>query len=80
MNQCGRSLQEDLPATHHSVIGVTLKEYLAVEKQIGGSESEDAVLVSVDSVASLHRAYPNYFLDMAVFSDLIDEMVGKKET
>ena len=56
------------------------KEYLAVEKQIGGSESEDAVLVSVDSVASLHRAYPNYFLDMAVFSDLIDEMVGKKET
>jgi ppGpp synthetase/RelA/SpoT-type nucleotidyltranferase len=33
---------------------------------------KNAVLVSVDSVAELKKAYPNYFLDTALFLELVD--------
>jgi hypothetical protein len=36
-------------------------QYTEVEKRIGADERSDAVLVSVDSIASLRRAYPNTF-------------------
>ena len=39
--------------------------YAAAEASV--SDTSDAVLVSVDSVASLERAYPNYFLDTSIF-------------
>jgi ppGpp synthetase/RelA/SpoT-type nucleotidyltranferase len=49
-------------------------KYLEVEKKIKqGSSQTDAVLVSVDSIAALRRAYPNYFLDTKVFVDLMNE-------
>jgi hypothetical protein len=32
----------------------------------------DAVLVSVNSLSALRRAYPNYFLDAKVFLDLLE--------
>ena len=38
-------------------------DYLETEKKIQQGQSLDAVLVSVDSLSSLRRAYPNYFLD-----------------
>jgi ppGpp synthetase/RelA/SpoT-type nucleotidyltranferase len=41
--------------------------YLEVERQIEGINGAEAVLVSVDSLAALERAYPNYFLDTDVF-------------
>jgi Region found in RelA / SpoT proteins len=49
--------------------------YLDAEKQIKDNSGQDAVLVSVDSLASLRRAYPNYFLDTGVFVDLVDETI-----
>ena len=48
-------------------------KYLEVEKKIKDSKDTDAVLVSVDSMAALRRAYPNYFLDTKVFVDLMNE-------
>jgi hypothetical protein len=45
-------------------------DYLDVEKKIAGSTT-DAVLVSVDSMASLRRAYPNYFLDTQRFVEAV---------
>ena len=42
------------------------KDYLAVEREIANTGS-DAVLVSVESLAALRRAYPNYFLDTHIF-------------
>jgi hypothetical protein len=45
-------------------------DYLSLEKTIKGT-SKDAVLVSVDSITALRRAYPNYFLDTNVFSSLV---------
>lgn len=41
-------------------------EYLAVERALSGAGAE-AVLVSVESLDQLRRAYPNYFLDTRVF-------------
>ena len=43
--------------------------YLAVEKANKGS-NKDTVLVSVDSLSALRKAYPNYFLDTKFFSTL----------
>lgn len=48
-------------------------QYTEVEKRISNDERSDAVLVSVDSISSLRRAYPNYFLDTGAFADLLDE-------
>jgi ppGpp synthetase/RelA/SpoT-type nucleotidyltranferase len=47
--------------------------YLAVEKQIIGVAGSEAVLVSVDSLVALERAYPNYFLDTTVFLSALQE-------
>ncbi len=41
-------------------------DYLTIERSIGQA-GRDAVLVSVDSLAALRTAYPNYFLDMHSF-------------
>ena len=42
-------------------------EYLKAEREIQDVSNADAVLVSVGSVNSLKRAYPNYFLDTSRF-------------
>jgi ppGpp synthetase/RelA/SpoT-type nucleotidyltranferase len=51
-------------------------EYIRVESEISKGNVGDAVLVSVDSLSSLRRAYPNYFLDTRVFSDVLDETLS----
>ena len=52
------------------------REYLAVERGIEDIEGAEAVLVSVESFASLRRAYPNYFLDTKKFVELVDRALG----
>jgi hypothetical protein len=47
-------------------------DYALAEKRIT-QNGGDAVLVSVNSVTALRRAYPNYFLDTRVFLDLLEE-------
>ena len=47
----------------------------AERKKSDGSEN-DAVLVSVDKVESLRRAYPNYFLDTGVFVGLLRDALS----
>ena len=44
--------------------------YSEMENKIRGTE-KDAVLVSVDSIAELKKAYPNYFLDTNLFLELV---------
>ncbi len=46
------------------------RDYLDAEKSLTGSS--DAVLVSVESMASLRRAYPNYFLDTNRFVEAVN--------
>jgi hypothetical protein len=51
--------------------------YLEAEKDIQGTPGSEAVLVSVDSLNSLKRAYPNYFLDTDVFLHELKEAVRR---
>jgi hypothetical protein len=59
--------------------GEAAEKYLDVEKHIAKT-SKDAVLVSVQSMASLKRAYPNYFADTRVFSDVVREIIDGNVT
>ena len=52
-------------------------DYLAAEKRFSEQGAGgDAVLVSVDSLASLRRAYPNYYLDTNMFVELTEKALG----
>jgi hypothetical protein len=42
-------------------------EYLQIERAAADNPQIQAVLVSVDSVAALQSAYPNYYLDTSAF-------------
>lgn len=55
---------------------IATADYLKVEKLEKGGTITDAVLVSVDSMASLRRAYPNYFLDTRVFIDAVNKAIA----
>jgi hypothetical protein len=49
------------------------QKYLEVERKLKGTMGAEAVLVSVDSLDAVRKAYPNYFLDTDVFVRLIRE-------
>lgn len=51
-------------------------ELMKVEKAIANQATQDAVLVAVDSISALKRAYPNYFLDTHRFLDAVREAIG----
>ncbi len=51
-------------------------EYLRVEEQYVNDPTVQAVLVSVDSLASLQSAYPNYYLDTREFLNLVREAIS----
>ena len=72
-------MELDPNAERVTIVGFRLDElpratqlYTDVEKRIA-ERGGDAVLVSVDSLASLRRAYPNYFLDTDMFIGILDE-------
>ncbi len=52
------------------------KKYAEKESEIRGQGGKDAVLVSVDSIRTLRRAYPNYFADTAIFAKTLKEALG----
>lgn len=52
-------------------------DYAAIERNLLGSgQHDDVVLVSVQSMADLKRAYTNYFLDMRKFIQIVEDAVG----
>jgi len=55
-------------------------QYTEVEKRIATDERSDAVLVSVDSIASLRRADPKYFFDTGAFAGLLVSVRGLRES
>lgn len=56
-------------------IKLASEEYLAIERSITDQSNIDAVLVSAESLDSLERAYPNYFIDMKIFLDVLDRTI-----
>jgi hypothetical protein len=54
------------------------KRYLEAETDNTDKPWIQAVLVSVDSVSALQRAYPNYYLDSVAFSQAISQAIYKR--
>jgi ppGpp synthetase/RelA/SpoT-type nucleotidyltranferase len=52
------------------------EEYLGVEQFYSDNPRVQAVLVSVDSLATLQSAYPNYYLDTREFLDVVRSVIG----
>jgi hypothetical protein len=52
------------------------RAYADAEQKIKSDPGTDAVLVSVDSLAALERAYPNYFADTRVFATLLEQALS----
>ena len=61
--------EEDLPRAQ--------EDYLELEKENNEKPWIQSVLVSVDSVATLKRAYPNFYLDSMAFSQAVDQAIGE---
>lgn len=51
------------------------EKYLELERLYGPSHRDQVVLVSVDSVRALRRAYPNYFIDTKRFVNLMNTLL-----
>lgn len=51
------------------------RQYTELESQIPEGSRRQVVLVSVADITALKRAYPNYFLDTALFSRLVDQVL-----
>lgn len=51
------------------------RQYTALESQIPDDSRRQVVLVSVTDITALKRAYPNYFLDTALFARLVDKVL-----
>ena len=47
----------------------------SVSGAIEGDPDKDAVLVTVESLAALRRAYPNYFLATTAFLESVEEAI-----
>lgn len=54
--------------------------YLEIEKSQTLSPGAQTVLVAVDSLSALKRAYPNYFLDTEVFLSSLAKVIGRNGT
>jgi len=52
------------------------ERYADAEKEVKENPGRDAVLVSVDSINALSRAYPNYFADTRLFSELMNQALS----
>ena len=52
------------------------EDYLAIERTAQSGAVVDAVLVSVDSLTALRRAYPNYFLDTHLFIQAVQHAIA----
>ncbi|GJE02869.1 RelA/SpoT domain-containing protein [Methylobacterium isbiliense] len=54
-------------------------QYLEAEKKAQEGSGDQVVLVSVDSIKALRRAYPNYFSDTRRFTKLLRNILTKED-
>jgi hypothetical protein len=62
---------------HANEFDKATERYLFFEKQYGDQTTNQIVLVSGDSLKSLKRAYPNYFLDTHEFIGHLSKYLAK---
>ncbi len=51
-------------------------KYMEIERSFADAGTTDAVLVSVDSLRDLRRAFPNYFLDTEKFIEVVTKAIA----
>lgn len=56
---------------------VAADAYAALERAAAGVPGRDVVLVRVESLDALRRAYPNYFADTSVFVDALEDVLER---
>lgn len=56
-------------------LAAAIRDYLEQEKRLA-ADGGDAVLVAADSLASLRRAFPNYFGDTRTFVEELNRLLG----
>ncbi|MCD7110259.1 hypothetical protein LRX75_14560 [Rhizobium sp. DKSPLA3] len=54
------------------------RDYTKLESEIVENSATQVVLVSVENINALKRAYPNYFLDTNTFSDVVKQVLNGK--
>jgi hypothetical protein len=71
------NIKERLSVTgyKHAELDKAAKAYAREEEHIRAQKGTDAVLVSVDSIRNLQRAYPNYFADTRMFARILREAI-----
>ena len=52
------------------------RDYLNTEREFSKIPAADTVLVSVESLATLKKAYPNYFLDTNLFANVVKTAIS----
>ncbi|WP_158515019.1 RelA/SpoT domain-containing protein [Bordetella bronchiseptica] len=52
------------------------RKYTELESSIEEGSSRQIVLVSVENINALKRAYPNYFMDTNVFAQTVEKVIG----
>lgn len=67
--------EETLTVTNFEDRAVAADQYDSLERAIEGDPNKDAVLVTVESIASLRSAYPNYFADTSAFLKSVREAI-----
>lgn len=68
--------KSELSIISYSNISEATEGYADIESSAGSTR--DAVLVSVDSLTALRRAYPNYFLDTTKFLGMVRSVIAGK--
>ena len=54
-----------------------IEDYSKAEKRIEGKKGYDVVLVGVETMADLEKAYPNYFVDTKDFLTYLEKIIKK---
>jgi len=52
------------------------EDYLATERDADTDQGEDVVLVTLDAMTSLRKAYSNYFMDTKRLVEILNELLG----
>jgi putative GTP pyrophosphokinase len=56
-----------------------MEDYSKFEAEAAKGQKIEPVLVSAGPIDELRKAYPNFFLDMGGFMQVVGEIVGKRK-
>jgi hypothetical protein len=71
-----KSAENELTVRSYIDIATANEEYRALEEATERDAGTDVVLVSVESLSTLKRAYPNYFLDTTAFLGTVNDAMS----